>query len=495
MAGRRQSIPLFNKPKPTINKSKPALEHSKPQQPETTPLFQALTDNDIPTVLLLLSSGVDIESRDTHSHTPLIAAAISGHTLLVQELLSHGASIDAKTTDGHTALHKACFAMHEPVINLLLSSGADWTRSPPSPLFAAIEENDTSTVRRLISSGVSIESRNCYTRTPLIAAAAYGYTSLVQHLITRGAYINAKTVLGRTALHEACFGWYIREDLRGDQLSVIKVLIENGADKEATEPHYGGTALTIAVMERNIEMVRLLLNKGVDIEVKDHNKKTPLVLANTCPGIRDLLLQFGAKYPEPEVKEVKKPRAERVMRSVCLPRLPTPSTPSPASSFPTSPAPPTDAPVPGRESGVVDVDKWCALCVRDGHNSGDCSFETDNLATETEKKITVHELSSSPEPPAKGGPVAGKESGDVDMECWCAWCWRYGHDSVDCPFETDNPFATKTRSVHLPRLRPSLAVPAEEKVAEKDNEGVVMDRWCSWCDKEGHDTVHCPFRD
>ena len=33
------------------------------------------------------------------------------------------------------------------------------------------------------------------------------------------------------------------------------------------------------------------------------------------------------------------------------------------------------------------------------------------------------------------GPAAGKESGVVDPEKWCALCERDGHDSVDCPFE------------------------------------------------------------
>jgi hypothetical protein len=32
-------------------------------------------------------------------------------------------------------------------------------------------------------------------------------------------------------------------------------------------------------------------------------------------------------------------------------------------------------PVQGKSSGVVDVDKWCALCERDGHESVDCPFE------------------------------------------------------------------------------------------------------------------------
>lgn len=34
-----------------------------------------------------------------------------------------------------------------------------------------------------------------------------------------------------------------------------------------------------------------------------------------------------------------------------------------------------EGPAPGRESKVVDMGKWCALCERDGHQSVDCPFE------------------------------------------------------------------------------------------------------------------------
>ncbi|KAM0332330.1 hypothetical protein ACHAQA_002607 [Verticillium albo-atrum] len=37
--------------------------------------------------------------------------------------------------------------------------------------------------------------------------------------------------------------------------------------------------------------------------------------------------------------------------------------------------------------------------------------------------------------PLDSGPVAGKDSGVVDEAKWCALCERDGHDSVDCPFE------------------------------------------------------------
>jgi len=37
--------------------------------------------------------------------------------------------------------------------------------------------------------------------------------------------------------------------------------------------------------------------------------------------------------------------------------------------------------------------------------------------------------------PNESGPVAGKESGVVNLDKWCGVCEREGHDSIDCPFE------------------------------------------------------------
>jgi hypothetical protein len=32
-------------------------------------------------------------------------------------------------------------------------------------------------------------------------------------------------------------------------------------------------------------------------------------------------------------------------------------------------------------------------------------------------------------------PVAGKTSGVIDEAKWCALCERDGHESIDCPFD------------------------------------------------------------
>lgn len=56
------------------------------------------------------------------------------------------------------------------------------------------------------------------------------------------------------------------------------------------------------------------------------------------------------------------------------PRAPLPPPP-PAPYKPPPPSMMDPGPVAGKESGVIDAEAWCALCEKDGHNSVDCPFE------------------------------------------------------------------------------------------------------------------------
>lgn len=109
---------------------------------------------------------------------------------------------------------------------------------------------------------------------------------------------------------------------------------------------------------------------------------------------------------------------------------------------------------------------WCEICETGGHDILTCTnmFGPDGAKTNSDAKSTndgSHSLSppgnddAHPAPlspiksksplatptvkilpnPMESGPVAGKESGIMDPEKWCAVCERDGHDSVDCPFE------------------------------------------------------------
>ncbi|KAI0400317.1 hypothetical protein F4802DRAFT_500564 [Xylaria palmicola] len=57
------------------------------------------------------------------------------------------------------------------------------------------------------------------------------------------------------------------------------------------------------------------------------------------------------------------------------PMRPKPSTAPAPVSAPTLPNPQDSGPLAGKESGIVDPSKWCAMCERDGHDSIDCPLE------------------------------------------------------------------------------------------------------------------------
>lgn len=112
---------------------------------------------------------------------------------------------------------------------------------------------------------------------------------------------------------------------------------------------------------------------------------------------------------------------------------------------------------------------WCQMCETGGHDILNCTNMFGNEPSRTPNKDNLtpngngytngnhRDRAPSPLSPAKSpakkageaaapaprilpnpmepGPVAGKESGLVDENRWCALCERDGHDSVDCPFE------------------------------------------------------------
>ncbi|KAI0188189.1 hypothetical protein EV127DRAFT_434921 [Xylaria flabelliformis] len=120
-------------------------------------------------------------------------------------------------------------------------------------------------IQGLLDGGVDVNAYrvpgcSCQQDPPLQAAVAVGSFDLVQLLIQRGANVNqpAKGPYGRTALQAAC-------KLHAS-IDLIKFLIANGADVNAPPASVrGATAFQAAAMDGNFEVALLLLDHGADI--------------------------------------------------------------------------------------------------------------------------------------------------------------------------------------------------------------------------------------
>ena len=125
--------------------------------------------------------------------------------------------------------------------------------------------------------------------TPLNYAALCGFCGLVEHLIiTHALDVNAKVHnTGWTPLFAAS---------RWGHVDVARVLLDYGADIDARDIH-NATALHWPSQEGHVEVVQLLLEHGATLNVQNtHNKDTALHLASLTGRLEvaRLLLDHGA---------------------------------------------------------------------------------------------------------------------------------------------------------------------------------------------------------
>jgi ankyrin repeat protein len=166
---------------------------------------------------------------------------------------------------------------------------------------------DLAKVRLLISKGADVNAGSKQGRTPLIVAASHdGASEVVKFLIEKGAHISAKDGAGSTPLVAAT---------EANDTASVKLLLQKGADVNVAGNFYEGgipgqTPLMNAAAHGNIDVIKLLLAKGADvnaigapegIHVKNgaiaYGTFTPLLLAATYapPEAVRLLLDAGAK--------------------------------------------------------------------------------------------------------------------------------------------------------------------------------------------------------
>ena len=144
------------------------------------------------------------------------------------------------------------------------------------PIHMAAAAGNENKVKNLINSGVSANQIDIFffNWTPLHHAAYWGKISVVKLLIDKGANVDAKAKQGSTPLMVA---------LENGKTEVAKMLIENDADIEAAN-NDGYSPLHAAVNYPDI--VEILVNEGLDVNVKTNQGDTPLDLANAS-GLSD----------------------------------------------------------------------------------------------------------------------------------------------------------------------------------------------------------------
>ena len=178
----------------------------------------------------------------------------------------------AQTEDQVTDFAKAAKFDDVAVVTALLSKGVspNTVDSKGNPmLILAIKDKSTKVTELLINDKrTDVDLSNKFGETPLMMASIDGDLPVVKTLVLqKKAMVNH---IGWTPLHYACS--------KGN-LEVAQFLIANGAIVDS--PSQGNTTpLMMAVQSGNEQLVKLLLDKGADIQLRNGNGLSAIDIAD-----------------------------------------------------------------------------------------------------------------------------------------------------------------------------------------------------------------------
>ena len=176
-------------------------------------------------------------------------------------------------------------------IQLMIQDSPDLINSSDAngetPLQMAAQKGQLVVARYLLEHGANVDVMGNRTRdgTPLNIAAENGHKAMAELLLSRGADVNGTGIFN--PLYRA---------VSKDYPEVVGVLLANKADVNFETYDSKNTALSIAAIKNETNLVQLLLSHGAHVDAKNKDGHTPLFLAATDNSVdaARILLASGA---------------------------------------------------------------------------------------------------------------------------------------------------------------------------------------------------------
>lgn len=215
--------------------------------------FAAIKEKNVPKLISLLDGGLDPNAVD-YEGTPLLHYALFSRSFEATEvLLKHGANADYVNPGGYTALSyvgaSSIVSGSDQLFDLVLGFSKN-AATDEKAFWNSLLDGDVSRIKKLVERG------------------------------SRLHIIQSEGVL-RTAI-----------DKRNSK--ALKALIELGSDVNAVDPYLKRSPLMLAASVGAIDMVKILVEAGADIQKKDRDGRMAVDYAQYSSTNKDEIIQYLA---------------------------------------------------------------------------------------------------------------------------------------------------------------------------------------------------------
>lgn len=224
------------------------------------PIHLAAVCGSIECMDLLLDHGIDIDLQDDFGMTPLLFAASRRQVVMSDYLIKKGADIDLQSNIGWTAIHLAIVTRNDELAKNLIGQGAEldvFLETGMTPLHSAVSFGNTELVRMLIEHGADIDVENNHGDQPVNMALNPNTYDALKYLVKKGANLNHRNLRGVHLLHNIAS--------RGTAIENAEFLLDKGVDINVRDD-FGRTPLFFTTWSQEPEaMSKFLILSGADV--------------------------------------------------------------------------------------------------------------------------------------------------------------------------------------------------------------------------------------
>ena len=254
------------------------------------PIYCAVKNKNLNMIKILLNNNFDLKREPS-----ILSYAIeNGDENIIKYLVEKGSDVDYTSINGMSVLYDAVLILNPKLVEYLLEKGASIENAGETDIYGNIitaaagskfnnsndkfpvdlealeksAENSAKIMETIISKADknSINFTLIDNKTPLIIAVGNSYLETAKILIENGADVNAVDFEGWSALSYA---------VNNGDIEIAKLLLTNKSKIK------GELLLAIKspIVESRIDMMKLLIENGANINYADENEFTPLNIA------------------------------------------------------------------------------------------------------------------------------------------------------------------------------------------------------------------------